>query len=287
MIIVKRGILQLHNCYFHLDGLPDEIKREDQPVPFPNSKTVGIFQMPGTTCLVDRSQFKGGVQEFSKSVGILNNCGNCIVQNCQFDSFLGGALISTMAIETVLLARDNAFVSCETCGIYVDGPAQPLIIHNVFMACKCSSVILGSQSDGFVALNEMQINNKAVELINNKAIVYGNKIQKCHRDAITILCDSDIHMCCPLIQRNYVEASVLCGIVVEGWKSYPVIKANVLDSNRKIGIRLGNKARAHIGGEGQNTHELTQLMKYVEEVATQNNETKDEFINEDLIKEQL
>lgn len=111
--------------------------------------------MPGTTCLVDKTLFKGGQQELSKSVGILNNSGNCIVQNCRFDSLYGGAMISTMASDTVLLARDNAFNSCEACGIYVEGPVQPLIIHNVFMTCKCSAVVLGSRADGFVALNEM------------------------------------------------------------------------------------------------------------------------------------
>lgn len=291
MIVVKSGVLRLHDCYFHLDGIGDDPAQPSLPRSSTGpTRTVGLFQMPGTTCLIDRTQFKAGKQEESKSIGVLNSAGNCIVQNCQFHAFQGGAVISKLGSElgvsTVLLARDNAFVSCEGCGIYVEGAAQPLIIHNAFMACKCSGVILGSRADGFVALNEMQIDNTAVELINNKAIVYGNKIQKCHRDAIKISCNAEDLTCCPLIQRNYIEASVLSGIVVEGWKSYPIIKANVLEANRKIGIKLTNKARAHIGGEGHNIHELNQLIR-AEEGNDSRQSSNDDFLNDDLIKEQL
>mmetsp|Transcript_21873 Transcript_21873/g.33911 ORF Transcript_21873/g.33911 Transcript_21873/m.33911 type:complete len:120 (+) Transcript_21873:1259-1618(+) len=50
--------------------------------------------------------------------------------------------------------------------------------------------------------------------------------------------------------KNYIEASTHNGIVCEGSKCWPDIKANILEANRKAGIRLMDMARAHIGGEG-------------------------------------
>lgn len=56
-------------------------------------------------------------------------------------------------------------------------------------------------------------------------------------------------MAAPTIQKNYIEASTHNGIVVEGFSSCPMIKANIIEANRKSGIKLVENARAHIGGQ--------------------------------------
>lgn len=98
-------------------------------------------------------------------------------------------------------------------------------------------------------MNEMQISHMAVEIINNKSIVFENTIQKCHEDGIRVTCNSEQMSACPLIQKNYIEASTQNGIVCRGPRCWPDIKANVIESNRKAGIKLVDFARAHIGGQ--------------------------------------
>ena len=95
----------------------------------------------------------------------------------------------------------------------------------------------------------MQINDLGIQLINNKSIVFENTIQKCHEDGIRVTNTHDKHPCCPLIMKNYIESSTHNGIVCEGHKSWPDIRANVIEANRKAGIRLTDNSRAHIGGE--------------------------------------
>jgi hypothetical protein len=116
------------------------------------------------------------------------------------------------------------------------------------MVCKCPSIVISTRVDGFIALNEMQINDIGIVLLNNKSIVFENTIQKSHEDGIKIICNSRHHPACPLIQQNYIEASTHNGIVCEGFKTYPDILANIIEANRKAGIRLVDNAQAHIGG---------------------------------------
>lgn len=67
------------------------------------------------------------------------------------------------------------------------------------MVCKCSSIIINTQVEALVAMNEMQINHVAIELINNKSIVFENTIQKSHDDGIKIVCNNEMYSACPLI----------------------------------------------------------------------------------------
>ena len=64
-----------------------------------------------------------------------------------------------------------------------------------------------------------------------------------------MVCNSAVEPATPLIQRNYIESCTKNGIICEGFSCYPMIKANIIDSNRKCGIKLADSARAHIGGE--------------------------------------
>ena len=116
------------------------------------------------------------------------------------------------------------------------------------MVCKCPSMIINTRVDAFISLNEMQINDVGILLFNNKSIIFENTIMKSHDDGIKIICNSKLDPACPLIQQNYIEASTHNGIVCEGLRCFPDIKANVLEANRKAGIRLIDNAQAHIGG---------------------------------------
>ena len=85
------------------------------------------------------------------------------------------------------------------------------------MVCKSSAVIINTRVDALIALNEMQINDVAIELLNNGSVVYENIIQKSHLNGIQVKCDNDNNPCCPIIQKNYIEASTHNGIVCEGY----------------------------------------------------------------------
>mmetsp|Transcript_11521 Transcript_11521/g.19489 ORF Transcript_11521/g.19489 Transcript_11521/m.19489 type:complete len:135 (+) Transcript_11521:202-606(+) len=129
------------------------------------------------------------------------------------------------------------------------------------MLCKCPSIIINTRVDAFVALNEMQINDVGIKIINNKSIIFENTIQKSHDDGIKIICNSRTDPSCPLIQKNYIEASTHNGIVCEGAKCYPDIKANIIEANRKAGIRVMDNAQAHIGGSFFNDLNLKRTHK--------------------------
>jgi uncharacterized protein YlzI (FlbEa/FlbD family) len=70
-------------------------------------------------------------------------------------------------------------VSCRQTGLYIHGEgSNPLVLHNVFMVCKCPSIIIDSGVNAFVGMNEMQINDIALQLINNNSYIFENIIQK-------------------------------------------------------------------------------------------------------------
>lgn len=56
------------------------------------------------------------------------------------------------------------------------------------MVCKCSAIVLNSHVDAFVALNELQINDIAIDIYNNNSILYGNRVQKSHMNGISLKC---------------------------------------------------------------------------------------------------
>ena len=154
--------------------------------------------------------------------------------------------------RNILVFRDNALVSCKMSGIYIQGSCQPVILHNVFIVCRCAGITLNTNVDAFVALNESQISTRGIDILNNKSILFGNKIHKSHDDGISVICNSENEPASPLIQNNLIESCTHNGIVCEGFSCYPIIKANIIESNRKTGIKLASSARAHIGGEGAN-----------------------------------
>ena len=111
-------------------------------------------------------------------------------------------------------------------------------------------------------MNEMQINVLAIEILNNRSIIFENTIQKCHDDGIKVIGNSDTHTAAPIIQKNYIEASTHNGIVVEGFSSCPMIRANIIEANRKSGIKLVEYARAHIGGQSLEDLNVTRNLDF-------------------------
>lgn len=147
--------------------------------------------------------------------------------------------------------RDNAVISCKMSGFYIEGPGcLPVIIHNMFMMCRCVGITLSTQVEGFVALNDCQITTRGVDILNNKSVLFANRIQKSHDDGISVVCNSEHDVAAPTIQRNFIESCTHNGIVCEGFSCFPLIKANHIELNRKSGVKLANSARALIGGEG-------------------------------------
>lgn len=186
-----------------------------------------------------------------------------LVQNCQFNTLLNGAIVAMLKQNNIFVCRDNAFISCKLASVYAQGQCQPVICSNVFMMNKCPAIVLSNMTDGFVAINEFNINDNAVMIINNQSTVFGNKIQKSNDVGIVAYCRQDSEnqsdMCAPLIMRNWIESSMHDGILCEGQYCIALIKANCIESNRKCGIRIINYARAHIGGDGTNGMELKKL----------------------------
>ena len=82
-----------------------------------------------------------------------------------------------MNVESSLIIKDNAFVSCHLAGIYVQGTnSKPSILQNVFMVCKNSSIVINEGVEALIGLNEMQINELPIELINNNSFVFENTL---------------------------------------------------------------------------------------------------------------
>ena len=172
--------------------------------------------------------------------------------------------------------RDNAVVSCKEFGFYIEGHGvQSIILHNLFMVCRCAGITLNTLVDAFVALNEFQISSRGIDIFNNKSILFGNRIQKSHEHGISVVCNSpvELYKATPLIQKNYIESCTKNGIICEGFSCYPIIKANIIDSNRKCGIKLSDSARAHIGGDDT----IGQLAQRVDESLAKN---ADDFLKE-------
>lgn len=142
------------------------------------------------------------------------------------------------------------------------------------MVCRCAGITLNTLVDAFVALNEFQISSRGIDIFNNKSIVFGNRIQKSHEHGISVVSNSHTDYATPLIQRNFIESCTKNGIICEGFGSLPIIKANIIDSNRKCGIKLADSAKAHIGGEDA----VKQENRFDDSIAKDADEFLKEFI---------
>jgi hypothetical protein len=93
----------------------------------------------------------------------------------------------------------------------------------------------------------MSINDVGIEINNNRSQLVENLIEKSHENGVRVISESDLP-CLPNIWKNRITQSGLNGIYCAGEGCKPDIRGNVIDQNRKAGIKLCEQASAHIGG---------------------------------------
>lgn len=130
LIIVKSGTLVLTGCNFNIEAPLNKVAQ-------------CIYLYPNSTAVISHCSFKGGGLSKNITAGIYINKGNCLVQNCHFEQMKSGCIIGDLNKKNDLVVVNNAFISCYTTCIYVQGPeSSPAIIKNVFMVCKDQSIII-------------------------------------------------------------------------------------------------------------------------------------------------
>lgn len=87
-----------------------------------------------------------------------------------------------------------------------------------------------------------------IEILNNKSRIIDNRIDKSHQNGIKVTGNDKSTRCTPIVWRNHVKSSGYNGIVCMGEQCEPDIRGNIILQNRKAGIKLTEKAIAHIGG---------------------------------------
>ena len=96
--------------------------------------------------------------------------------------------------------------------------------------------------------NEMNINDVGIEVLNNKSRIIENIIEKSHENGIKIVGDDKNTRSTPKIWKNRIFSCGYNGILCMGEFCEPDIRGNIIDSNRKAGIKLTDSSSAHIGG---------------------------------------
>ena len=96
--------------------------------------------------------------------------------------------------------------------------------------------------------NELSLNDCGIEIQNNKSHVIENLIEKSHENGVKITGDNKDTRCMPHIWKNRISSCGANGIYAMGEQCEPDVRGNVIDSNRKAGIKLCEMACGHIGG---------------------------------------
>lgn len=94
----------------------------------------------------------------------------------------------------------------------------------------------------------MSINDIGIEVLNNKSKIVENVIEKSHENGIKVVGDDKNTRSMPSIWKNRIFSCGYNGILCMGESCEPDIRGNIIDSNRKAGIKLTDMSSAHIGG---------------------------------------
>lgn len=94
----------------------------------------------------------------------------------------------------------------------------------------------------------MAINDTGIEILNNKSKIIENIIEKSHENGIKIVGDDKNTRSMPSIWKNRIFSCGFNGIICMGEYCEPDIRGNIIESNRKAGVKLTDNAIAHIGG---------------------------------------
>ena len=87
-----------------------------------------------------------------------------------------------------------------------------------------------------------------IQVNNNRSRLVDNIIEKCHENGIRIVGSDKSQVCSPIVWRNHIKTCGHNGIVAIGEQCEPDIRGNIIQQNRKAGIKLTEYAVAHIGG---------------------------------------
>ena len=94
----------------------------------------------------------------------------------------------------------------------------------------------------------MSINDIGIEIFNNRSIIIENIIEKSHENGIKIIGDNKNTRSMPSVWKNRIFSCGYNGILCMGKFCEPDIRGNIIESNRKAGIKLSDNSTAHIGG---------------------------------------
>ena len=92
--------------------------------------------------------------------------------------------------------------------------------------------------------NDLVINDCGIEILNNKSKVLDNSIEKSHEDGIKIVGIDKNTRSTPFIWKNRIFSCGNNGILCLGEFCEPDIRGNIIESNRKAGIKLSEFASA-------------------------------------------
>jgi len=134
---------------------------------------------------------------------------------------------------------ENHIVSCETAGIYAQGRAsRPVFKGNKIKYCRCVGIITFLDVDASIVSNELIINDCGIEILNNKSRVIDNSIEKSHEDGIKIVGYDKNTRSTPYIWKNRIFSCGYNGVLCLGEFCEPDVRGNIIESNRKAGIKL-------------------------------------------------
>ena len=94
----------------------------------------------------------------------------------------------------------------------------------------------------------MQLNLMGIQINNNQSRIVNNNIEKCHENGIRIVGSDKSQVCKPVCWRNHIKTCGHNGIECKGEQCEPDIRGNIIEQNRKAGIKLTEKSNAVIGG---------------------------------------
>jgi hypothetical protein len=94
----------------------------------------------------------------------------------------------------------------------------------------------------------LTLNECGISIQNNSSFIIDNKIEKQHQNGIEMIGNDNSTRCCPIVWRNHINICGFNGILCSGKQCEPDIRGNILQRNRKAGIKLTDLAIAQIGG---------------------------------------
>lgn len=205
IILLRSGTLRLHGCTLSLDGM---FKETHKKVPC-------IACMPESKLEIYDCKLKGDTTNDSDTAGILSVNSELTVKRCTLAHFKSGAIMVTALPQNAIYVGDNEILTCETAGIYMQGRAsKPIIACNRIKFCRCTAITTNLDVDANIYNNHMNLNNKGIEILNNKSRCIDNVVEKAHQEGIMIVGNNTATKCTPCIWRNKLRSCGGNGLLV-------------------------------------------------------------------------